>query len=74
MVKQQEKLSCDVKLKREDGSPLYVKLESIRKDLPAEEQEKTAETHVIHLAVTDITEHKRSENWGFEGGRCEGAY
>ncbi len=61
VVKQQEKLSCDLKLKREDGSSLYVKLESIRKDVPTEEQEKTAETQVILMAVTDITERKRAE-------------
>ncbi len=61
VLKQQEKLSCDLRLKREDGSSLYVKLESIRKDVSTEEQEKTGETQGILMAVTDITEIKRGE-------------
>ena len=60
VLKQKEKLSCNLSLKREDGLSLYVRLESIRKDGSTEEKE-TAETRGILMAVTDITERKRAE-------------
>ena len=61
VIKQEDILSCDLRLKRDDGSSLYVRLESIRKDVPTEEREKTGETQRILMVVTDITEQKQSE-------------
>ncbi len=61
VLKQEEKQSCDVKIKREDGSSLYVRLESIRIDGPAEQQVANRETHRINVSVTDITERKQVE-------------
>ncbi len=57
VLKQKEKLSCNLRLKREDGSSLYVRLESSRNDGSTEEEE----TRGILTAVTDITERKRAE-------------
>ena len=54
VLKQKEKLSCNLRLKREDGSSIYVRLQSIRKD-GSKEEEETAETRGILMAVTDIT-------------------
>ncbi len=57
----EEKQTCDLKLIREDGSTFYASLESIRMDAPAELQEDNCVTHVIRMAVSDITERKRIE-------------
>ncbi len=57
----EERQTCDLKLNREDGSTLYARLESIRMDAPAELQEDNSFTHVIRMAVSDITERKRIE-------------
>jgi PAS domain S-box-containing protein len=61
VLRHEEKQHCDITLKCEDGSLFYAGLESIRMDTPAEPQGETGETHVIHMAVTDITERKRAE-------------
>jgi len=62
VLKQEEKKSCVLTLKREDGSSFYARLESIRMDALTEQQGETGETHVVRTAVGDITEHKLVEN------------
>ncbi len=57
----EERQTCDLKLNREDGSTFYARLESIRMDAPAELQEDNSFTHVIRMAVSDITERRRIE-------------
>ncbi len=61
VLKQEEKLYCDLKLRREDGSLLYVRLESVRKDDSIQRQEENGDPRGILMAVTDITEHKQLE-------------
>ncbi|MFA6223665.1 MAG: PAS domain S-box protein [Desulfomonilaceae bacterium] len=56
-----EKKSCDLTLKRENGSSFYVRLESIRTDTSAEQKAANEETHVISMVVSDITERKKLE-------------
>ncbi len=55
------KHSCELSLKREDGSLFYAYVESIGMDAPAESVEENSGGHVICSVVTDITERKRSE-------------
>lgn len=62
VLKQEDKLSRVLKLKSEDGSFLYVRLESIRADTSTEPRGETREAHVIRMAVIDITERKVIEN------------
>ena len=56
-----EKQSCDLTLKLDDGSTFYASLESIQMDAPSELQVAGMETHVIRMAVSDITYRKRAE-------------
>ena len=62
VIRQQGKHTCDLKLKREDGSLLYAAIESIRKEGSAEEQGVKNRTHVVHMVVSDITERKKAED------------
>ena len=55
----EEKQSCDLTLRREDGSSFDIRLESIRINAPAEQQREDSDGHVILTAVSDITEQKR---------------
>jgi PAS domain S-box-containing protein len=55
------KHSCDLSLKREDGSLFYAYVESVRMGTSAEPAAENSGAHVILTAVTDITERKRSE-------------
>ncbi|MGC8604113.1 MAG: PAS domain-containing protein, partial [Desulfomonilaceae bacterium] len=57
----EKKHSCDLKLKREDGSFFYAFVESVQINVTAEPQEANSGAQVILIAVTDITERKRSE-------------
>ena len=57
----EEKHSCELSLKREDGSLFYAYIESIRMHAPAESQEENNGGHMIRTAVTDLTDRKRSE-------------
>ncbi|MFA6221243.1 MAG: ATP-binding protein [Desulfomonilaceae bacterium] len=57
----EERQTCDLKLIREDGSTFYASFESIRMHAPAELQEDKSVTHVIRMAVSDITERKQIE-------------
>ncbi len=52
----EDKQTCDLRLKREDESSFYARLNSIRVVVPNERQEGTGETHLIHMAVTDVTD------------------
>ena len=58
---QEEKRTCDLTLKREDGSLFYARLESIRMDATAELQAANGATHVVRIAVSDITGLKRTD-------------
>ncbi len=57
----EEKQTCDLTLKREDGSSFYVCLESVRMDAPAEQQTENRAIHVVRMAVIDITARKAAE-------------
>ena len=57
----EEKHSCELSLKREDGSLFYAYIESVRMGTSAEPAEENSGGHVILTAVTDITDRKRSE-------------
>ena len=52
----EEKQTCDIRLIREDESSFYARLNSIRIVVPDEWKGETEETHLIHLAVTDVTD------------------
>ena len=52
----EDKQTCDLRLKREDESSFFARLNSIRVVVPNERQEGTGETHLIHMAVTDVTD------------------
>ena len=58
---QGEKRSCNLVLKREDGSTFHARLDSIRLDLPTEKAGVSGEAPVVRTAVSDITELKRAE-------------
>jgi len=57
----EEKQTCDLTLKREDGSSFCVCLESVRMDAPAEQQTENRAIQVVRMAVIDITERKAAE-------------
>ena len=57
----EEKQTCDLTLKSEDGLSFYARLESIRIDAPGEPQGENNGGHVIRTAVIDITERKHTE-------------
>ena len=57
----EEKRTCDLWLKCEDEPSFCVRLDSIRVNTSDEPQGETKQTHVIHMAVTGITERKRAE-------------
>jgi PAS domain S-box-containing protein len=52
----EDKQTSDLRLKREDESSFYARLNSIRVVVPNEQQEGTGETHFIRMAVTDVTD------------------
>jgi PAS domain S-box-containing protein len=54
VLQQGEKRSCDLVLKRQDGSPFQAGLESIRGEVNGGEPE-------VHTVLTDITERKQAE-------------
>ncbi len=60
----EEKQSCDLTLKREDGSIFYASLESIRMDAPVELQRSDDSSYVIRMAVSGNAQKYRllSEN------------
>jgi PAS domain S-box-containing protein len=53
-----EKQTCELTLKREDGSTLYARLESIRLDRPAQEAGDSGP--MMRVAVSDISDLKRA--------------
>jgi PAS domain S-box-containing protein len=57
----EEKQSCVLTLKGEDGSSFNAFLESIHEDAPVELKETNGATLVVNMTVTDITERKRAE-------------
>ncbi len=57
----EEKDSCELSLKREDGSSFYARLESVRLEVPAEPEGAFGGGHVAHVVVTDITDRKHIE-------------
>jgi PAS domain S-box-containing protein len=61
VFRQEEKQSCELNLKRADGSIFYARLESVRRDAPAEQKGTDDGTHVVRIAVTDITDRRQSE-------------
>ena len=75
VYKSEEKQSCDLALKREDGATFHARLDSIRMDLPTarlpdgqEQADLSAKqagvsggTPVVRTAVSDITERKQAE-------------
>jgi len=54
VLRQEEKQTCDLMIKRQDGSTFYAGLESVRKEVSREAFE-------VHTTITDITERKRME-------------
>ncbi len=56
----EEKQTDDLLLKREDGSTFNACLESIRMDAPAELQEPKGGTHLVRIAVSDITDRRNA--------------
>ena len=56
-----KKQSCEIVLKREDGSMFHARLDSIRVDLPTEEAGVIGWATGVRTAVSDITERKRAE-------------
>jgi PAS domain S-box-containing protein len=58
----EEKHSCVLTLKCQDGSSFYARLESIFINSPAEQQGEDNGGHVIRTAVSDITQSKLLEN------------
>jgi PAS domain S-box-containing protein len=56
VVKREEKQTCDVTLKRADGSISYVSLESIRIDAPSKPESAGGRLYVVRMVVSDITE------------------
>ena len=61
VLKQEDKVDCDLTLRREDGSVFHAHLESIRTDAPAKPQGETDHRFIIRIAVRDITERKKAE-------------
>ena len=75
VYKSEEKQSCDLVVKREDGATFHARLDSIRLDLPtarlpdgqeqaglsAEQAGVSGGTPVVRTAVSDITERKQAE-------------
>ena len=57
----EQKQTCDLTLKREDGSSFYACLESVRMDAPAEQQTENRAIHVVRMAVIDITARKQAD-------------
>ena len=57
----EEKQSCVLTLKSEDGSSFYARLESVQQVAPVELRKANGGTLVVNVAVTDITERKRIE-------------
>jgi PAS domain S-box-containing protein len=55
----EEAQTCDLWLKREDGSLFYARLRSIRRGEPPKLEQTSV--HVIATVITDITERKQSE-------------
>jgi chemotaxis family two-component system sensor kinase Cph1 len=55
-----EKQTCELTLKREDGSTFYVRLESIRLDRPAQEAGDGGPGQKIRVAMSDISDLKRA--------------
>ncbi len=58
MLGHEEKDSCELSLKREDGSSFRARLESIRLEVPAELEGGLGGGHVAHVVVADITDRK----------------
>ena len=56
VLEHEEKQTCDLRLLREDESTFYARINSIRIVVPDEWKEETGETHLIHMAVTDVTD------------------
>jgi two-component system cell cycle sensor histidine kinase/response regulator CckA len=57
----QGKHTCDLNLKREDGSLLYAGIESVRIDASAGPEGVNGRTHVASMTVSDITNRKAAE-------------
>ncbi|MCX6634598.1 MAG: PAS domain S-box protein, partial [Acidobacteria bacterium] len=55
-----EKHTCELALKREDGSTFFARLESIRSDRPAQEAGDGGTGPAICVAMSDITDLKRA--------------
>jgi PAS domain S-box-containing protein len=55
-----EKQTCELTLKREDGSTFYARLDSIRLDRPAQEAGDGGTGPVIRVAMSDISDLKRA--------------
>jgi PAS domain S-box-containing protein len=68
MYKSEEKQSCDLALKREDGATFHARLDSIRLALPTarlpdgqEQAGVSGGTPVVRTTVSDITDRKRMD-------------
>jgi PAS domain S-box-containing protein len=55
VLAREEKQTCDLRLKREDGSLIYARLDGIRMDSPVKG------SYVIRIALIDISERRRLE-------------
>ncbi len=59
VLRNEEAQTCDLRLKREDGSLFYAHLSSIRVDEPPEPEQTSV--HAIATAISDIGELKQAE-------------
>ncbi|MFH0958069.1 MAG: PAS domain-containing protein [Pseudomonadota bacterium] len=62
VLNQEERQSCVLTLRREDGSSFYARLESVRMAVPVEPQGENSGGHLVRMAVSDITKRKIAEN------------
>ena len=57
----EERKTCDLRLKREDNSSFYARLDGIRMDALIKQTDRSEGYHVVRMAVIDISEHRRLE-------------
>jgi PAS domain S-box-containing protein len=56
-----DKQTCELTLRRQDGSTFYARLDSVRLDRPAPEAGDDAPGPAIRVAMTDLSDRKRAE-------------
>ena len=61
VMRSDQKQTCELTLKREDGSTFFAQLDSIRLDRPTEESGTGDAGPVIRAAMSDISDRKRAQ-------------